>query len=497
MQRIGLFLVLLLLTVRPVAAGEKQGEGKLRPFNAEQDVSVTEHECTVGGKTVAYTATAGLLELPSPEGKHRASVFFIAYVKNGVADRSKRPLTFSFNGGPGSSSVWLHLGALGPKRVEMDAEGMPLPPPYRLVPNEHSVLDLTDLVFIDPVSTGFSRPAKGVKAGEFHGLRNDVNSVGEFIRLYVTRNGRWSSPKFLIGESYGTTRAAELSNHLQRAHGMYLNGVILVSPVLNFLTTSFQTGSDLSYWLYLPSYTATAWYHKRLDGDLADWIAEAEKFARTDYLLALAEGDGLAPAKRHEIAKRLARYTGLTPEFVLASNLRIGLSAFRKELLRADRRSVGRLDSRYKGIEKEAAGSHPSGDHSMAAISGPYTATLNDYLRLELGYSSDLEYEIMANVHPWKFDADGRFVNVADSLRRAMSANRDLHVLYLSGYYDLATPYFAMDYTVAHLGLDETLRGNVTAAYYESGHMMYVRLASLAKMKADLAAFYGRALGKR
>ncbi|MHC4469343.1 MAG: S10 family peptidase [Planctomycetota bacterium] len=478
------------------AGGEKKDEG---PFTAKEDVSVTGHQCVIGGETVAYTATAGYLELPSYEGKRRASIFFVAYVKKEVRDPAKRPLTFSFNGGPGSSSVWLHLGALGPRRVKMDDEGMPLPPPYRLVDNPHSILDLSDVVFVDPVSTGYSRAAKGVNPKEFHGLKSDVESMGEFIRLYVTKNERWASPKFLIGESYGTTRAAELSGHLQDRHGMNLNGIILVSPVLNFLTTSFQAGNDLAYWLYLPSYTATAWFHKRLpEGDLGTWMKEAEEFARGDYLLALAKGDELAPERRKEIAKRLARLTGLTPEFVLASNLRVGLSAFRKELLRAGRRSVGRLDSRYKGIEKEAAGSHPASDPSMSAIEGPYTATLNDYLRRELEYENDLEYEILTGrVHPWKFDRDGRFVNVAETLRRAMSSNRDLHVLYLSGYYDLATPYFAMDYTVAHLGLDPSVRKNIRGAYYEAGHMMYVRLASLRKMKADLGLFFGRALAGR
>lgn len=464
--------------------------------------STTHHTVTIDGRLISYTATCGYMTLPDYQGKPRASVFYIAYTRDGTTDLGTRPVTFSFNGGPGSSSVWLHMGSLGPRRVLMDAEGFPLPPPYRLVENEHSWLDLTDLVFIDPVSTGYSRPVEGVQASDFHGYSADIESVGDFIRLYTTREGRWASPKFLAGESYGTTRAAGLAGYLQNTHGMYLNGIILVSSVLNFQTTNFSVGNDEPYWLFLPTYAATAWYHSKLDDEtlgrpIGEFLDEVKQWASTEYLLALAQGDALSEEARAAVRQRLARYTGLSEEFVESTNLRINISNFTKELMRDEDRTVGRLDSRYTGIDRDSVGAGTDHDPSMTGIWGPYTAVLNDYVRRDLGYENDLVYEILTGrVQPWSYtNVQNRYLNVSETLREAMSKNRDLWVMVASGYYDLATPFFASDYVMSHLGLDPTLRANIHQTYYESGHMMYIRQADLAKLKVDVSEFFGAALG--
>jgi len=463
-----------------------------------EPVSVTKHTVTIGGREIEYTAAAGYMELPNYEGKPRANVFYVAYTLEGI-DPAERPVTFTFNGGPGSSSVWLHMGALGPRRVDMGVEGFDQSPPFRVVPNEHSWLDLTDLVFIDPVSTGYSRPVEGQDAKQFHGLEEDLSSVGDFIRLWTTRHERWLSPKFLAGESYGTTRAAGLSAYLQDTHGMYLNGLLLVSSVLNFQTIRFGEGNDDPYWLFLPTYSATAWYHNRLDADLQRdlraTLAEVERWASTDYLLALAKGDALTPEERREVVRRLARYTGLSERFVELSGLRIDIFRFTKELLRDEGRTVGRLDSRFKGMDRDGTSAGFDYDPSMTAITGPYTAGLNDYVRRELGYRNDLPYEILTGrVHPWSYrTSENRYVNVATRLRDAMHKNPALMVFVASGYYDLATPYFATDGTLARLGVDASLRGNIRVSYYESGHMMYIREADLAKLKRDVAPFYREA----
>ena len=462
---------------------------------------VTEHEVVIAGHTIKYEASAGYMLLPDYEGKPTAKVFHVAYRRLGVDDPSTRPITFAFNGGPGSSSVWLHLGALGPRRVWMDDEGNAPPPPYRLVDNDQSWLDLTDLVFIDPVSTGYSRPVEGEDARQFHGLEEDIRSVGEFIRLYLTKHQRWASPKFLAGESYGTTRSAGLAAYLQDQDGIFLNGIVLISPVLNFQTIRFASGNDMPYWMFLPTYTATAFYHGRLKGrlgeDLQRTLREVEQWARTEYLQALALGDELPADERDKIVERLASYTGLSTDFVDRSNLRINIAEFTKELLRDQRRTVGRLDSRFKGIDASQTANRTEHDPSMTEITGPYTAMLNDYIRRELGYQNDLTYEILTGrVQPWSYAGDqNRYVNVAERLRSAMSKNPDLHVLFCSGYYDLATPYFAMQYTVSHMGLDPEIRPNISGKHYQAGHMMYIRRSELEKLKADVSAFYHSAGG--
>ena len=482
------------------------GEG--HPVTQPKDVLVeTKHSLTIGERVIKYTVTCGtivLKEEAEKKGDHegesegekpRASIFFVAYTLDEVEDRQKRPLTFSFNGGPGSSSVWLHLGLLGPRRVLLDDEGFAYPPPYKLVDNAYSLLDITDLVFIDPVSTGFSRAVEGEKPREFHGFKKDIESVGDFIRLYTTRYQRWTSPKFLIGESYGTTRAAGLSGYLQERHGLYLNGIILISAILNFQADRFNPGNDLPNILFLPTYTATAWYHHRLSDDLQKdlhaTLQEVESFAIGDYANALMQGDALLDEDQLSIARKLARYTGLSEDYIERTNLRIEIFRFTKELLRHAKRTVGRLDSRFKGIDRDSAGEKFEFDPSMSNIGGPYTATLNDYVRGELKYESDLPYEIHTErVKPWSYaEFENEYVNVAETLRKAMTTNPSLKVYVANGYFDLATPYFATRYTLTHLGLDKSLLGNLRMGYFEAGHMMYIHIPSLIKLRGELVDF--------
>jgi len=481
--------------VKSNIVGEKDaGDGK--PGDLEEQVSETQHSVVIDGEEIAYTAKAGTLVLKDDEGNSKASIFYVAYTKNDVEDVSHRPITFSFNGGPGSSSVWLHLGVVGPRRVLMDDEGNALPPPFKLVNNEYSLLDITDLVFIDPVSTGYSRPAPGEEAKQFHGVEQDIESVGEFIRLFTTRSKRWASPKYLIGESYGTTRAAGLSSHLQHKLGMYINGIMLISAILNFQSARFDLGNDLPYILFLPTYTASAWYHKRLPEDLqqlslAGVLERVEHFARTDYTLALMQGANLPDAERARITREVARFTGLSEAYVEQTAMRINIHRFVKELLRDEHRTIGRFDTRFKGIDRDAAGERHEYDPSYAIVQGAYTAALNHYVRAVLDFKNDRSYEVLtSNVMPWDYSRyQNQYVNVSDGLRKAMTTNPYLRVFVANGYYDLATPYFATQYTFNHLGLDSTLQANLSMGYYEAGHMMYLHKPSLEKLKADLAAF--------
>jgi carboxypeptidase C (cathepsin A) len=477
--------------------------GQPQEKELEDQISQTQHTVTVDGREIPYTATAGRIVLRREETvdeereefKPKAAIFFVAYTRDDVADPADRPITFAFNGGPGSSSVWLHLGLLGPRRVLMTDDGEAPPPPYRLVNNDYSLLDASDLVFVDPVTTGYSRAMAGEKPKEFHDFKQDIETVGEFIRLYTTRYGRWTSPKFLIGESYGTTRAAGLSAHLQERHGLYLNGVMLISVILNFQTGRFGPGNDLPPILFLPTYAATAWYHRKLAPELQDdlqaTLEEVERFALDPYTVALMKGAALEPEEAEEIVARLARYTGLSAEYVRQTNLRINIHRFVKELLRERRRTVGRLDSRFTGYGPDAAGETNETDPSYDAIQGPYTATFNDYVRRELAFESDLPYEILTDrVHPWRYDEhQNEYVNVGEDLRQAICRNPHLKVFVANGFYDLATPYLATRYTMNHLHLEPELRTNISMAYYEAGHMMYVHLPSLVRLKSDLAQF--------
>ena len=489
----------VLLAVLVNAARGQDAAKTAKPDAAKADapkvtVSQTTHTMTVGGKQIEYQAEAGTLTLKEEDGKPQANIFYVAYTKTRENPATRR-LTFCFNGGPGSSSVWLHMGAFGPRRVVLSEIGEAMLPAAKTVENEWSLLDLTDLVFIDPVSTGFSRAADEKNAKQFHGVQEDLQSVGEFIRLFTTRHNRWGSPKFLAGESYGTTRASGLSNYLQSRLGMRMNGIMLISAVLNFGTIRFEEGNDLPYELFLPTYAATAWYHKKLGPDLqADFkrtLAEAEQFAEGEYTLALTKGLKLTEAERHATAAKVAKYTGLSEQYVLNSNLRIEGQRFMRELLRDRGQIIGRYDSRLTARDGDEAAERPDFDPSYAAVQGPYTEGWNEYVRQVLKYESDMPYEILTGrVQPWNYGtANNRYLNVAPMLRDAMSTNKFLRVFVANGHYDLATPYAATQYTFNHLGSEEALLKRVTMTYYDAGHMMYINKPSLTRLKQDIAKF--------
>ena len=518
---------------------------KSKEEEKEQPPSVTDHTLTVGGKTIRYRATAGYMvmrdwsEKKKPEGgdeeksrepgqspppppakesekskekdkdkdepKQKAKVFYVAYTRTDIGnDPSKRPITFSFNGGPGSASVWLHLGALGPRRTELTERGEAPLAPYHLVDNEATWLDSTDLVFIDPVSTGYSRSVPGEDPKQFHGFKEDLASVGDFIRLYTSRSARWASPKFIIGESYGTTRAAGLSDYLQERYGFYVNGIILVSSVLDFSSIRFAPGNDRPYPLYLPSYTAAAWYHKKLQQDLqnkplADVLRESENFASNQYLLALNRGDQLEGNQGKELASNLARLTGLPADTIAQWNFRIPARRFFFDLLKDRNRSIGRYDARFTGIRYEPGTEDYDFDPSYEAVLGPYCAMMNDYVRRELKFESDLPYEMIADVRPWNFAnvAQNQYLDVAEDLRKAMSRNPYLKLWVCCGYYDLATPYYAAENVLHGMQLDPSIRGNLRLTFYDAGHMIYINHPSLLQFRKDAVDFIQDALKPR
>ncbi len=464
---------------------------------AVESTSESHHALRIKGDIIEYTVTTGTIILKEEdvdEGeKQKASIFYIAYTKD--EPEANRPITFSFNGGPGSSSVWMHLGLVGPKRVLMTDEGQPVGPPYQLVDNEFSLFDQTDLVFIDPVSTGYSRTVSKEKPDQFHSVKKDIQSVGDFIRVWTTRNQRWASPKFLIGESYGTTRAAGLAGYLHRRHGMYLNGIMFISSILNFITAQFDEGNDLPYILFLPTYTATAWYHHKLSddrqADLEKAVAEARDFALNEYTLALMRGNALKGEERQQIINRLAALTGLSKAYIEGTNLRINIHRFCKELLREQGLTVGRLDSRYTGFDQDSVGEVHEVDPSYTAILGPYTATMYDYLRGELGYETDLPYEVLTSLYQtWKYEEyQNHYVNTAADLRVGFQYHPGMKVIVCNGYYDLATPLLATEYTFNHIPLPEAQQRNIQMKYYPAGHMMYLHLPSLKQLSEDLHAF--------
>ena len=466
---------------------------------------VTAHTATVGGQQLSYQVTTGLLPLKNAQDEIEAQIFYMAYTLDRPGDDSVRPLTFAFNGGPGSASIWLHLGALGPRRVQLNDDGTMPPPPFRLVDNDETWLPQTDIVFIDPVGTGFSRAAKPELEEKYYSYTGDIESLATFVRLYLTRNGRWTSPLFLAGESYGTLRAAGLAGRLIEM-GIALNGIVLVSTVLSYLTLDMHgpRGNDLPFCLFLPSFAATAWYHKRLPADLqalqlTTLLAQVEEWATGTYLLKLVKGDALSDAERQEVIQTVARYTGLDERYVDQSELRPQISRFCKELLRAEKRAAGRLDSRFSGVDLEAASDSPEFDPSLIGPTPPFTATFNDYVRRELGYKTDVEYETLSTRvnEKWKFDsARNGYLETSAELRKAFMRNPHLRVLVAYGYYDLATPYWATIYTMNHLGLEPALRANIDYAAYEAGHMLYIDSGNRRKFHADVVAFLGKALGR-
>ncbi len=496
-----LFLAMMLLSVAADCADEQAEEEEKLPDNfPEEEVIETDHSVKIDGKRLRYKARTGTIHLEDKKGKATAAIFFVAYEADRFgSNNSSRPITFSFNGGPGSSSVWLHLGVLGPRVVSLDQEGMPFAPPYQLKDNPFSLLDKTDLVFIDPVSTGYSRAVDPDKAEQFHHFERDIESVGEFIRLYLQRNQRWESPKFIIGESYGTVRAAGLADHLMQRHGVMFNGIMLVSSVLDFQTIFFSPGNDLPYVLYLPAYAASAWYHGRLSPELQklgleELLEQVEDFAKGEYAAALFQGLLLPQQEKQKIAAQVAAFTGLSPEYVDRAHLRVPLNYFAKELLAEDAKVIGRFDSRYTGLVQDQIVGSMEYDPSYTSISGVFSESLYHYISTELEYKSDLPYQILAKLSwDWSDRYANRYVTVARDLARTMTRNPHLKVHVSSGYYDLATPYYAADYVINHLQIDPSLRQNITVDTYAAGHMMYLHEPSLKKQKADLADFIERA----
>lgn len=477
---------------RPPSAGEAPTTEPGKPIPDEQ-LSQTSHSARIDGVDVKYTATAGTLLLKDTSGKPKANVFFVAYTVDD-GDPATRPVTFAYNGGPGAASIWLHMGALGPKRVQMADEGFQPAPPFQLVDNDTSIVDVSDLVMIDAISTGYSRPIAGENPNQFHGVREDLQWFGEFIRRYVTRFNRWRSPKFLLGESYGTFRSAGLAGELQQRHGIELNGIVLVSAVIDFASIRSAENNDRPYVTFLPTYTATAWYHKKLapelQADLKKTLDEVRAFAIGEYATALLKGNRVTDAERKAVAQKVARYTGLSPEFVEQANLRIESGRFRKELLRDKRLVTGRLDSRYTAMDADAAGERQEFDPSNAALQGAYTATFVDYVQRELNYKSDAIYYTSGPVQPWNYgDYQNRYASHVEPLRGAMARNPFLKVFVVCGYYDMATPFFGAEYDFMHLGWEPTYQQRVSWGYYEGGHMMYIRVPALRQLKKDVAGF--------
>jgi carboxypeptidase C (cathepsin A) len=471
----------------------------------------TAHSVQIGGRNVAYHATAGTLTIRDDKNKPDASIFYVAYTADGFNDSTKRPITFVYNGGPGSSSIWLHLGSFGPQRLVTASPQATAPAPYRLVPNEYSLLDKSDLVFIDMVGSGYSRGILNEKEKtekdanpdkRFWGVDQDADSFARFIQRYITVNKRWNSPKFLFGESYGTTRSGALVK-LLADRGIAMNGVTILSSILNYARR--LPGSDFEYTYYLPSFAAIAWYHDKLPNKPADitaFLNEVRGFAAGEYAAALAKGIDLSPAEADAVAAKLNKYTGLSVAYLKETNLRIAASRFRKELLRDERLTVGRYDGRFEGIDSDAAGEAPETDASDTAISGAFTAAFHDYIERELHYSTDLNYNVSANganmEWDWKHKAAGQqrplpLPYVAGDIAATMRENPHLHLLSANGLFDLATPFFATEFDLKHMQIDPKLRDNLSFSYYPSGHMVYLNVDALKQLKQDVAAFYVKA----
>lgn len=488
------FLLLLVLScawAQPATSPPKPAA----ETKSEPDPISTQHELRVGSRVLKYTATAGRLPLVNEQtGQTEAHMFFMAYTLDGAGPKSKRPLMFSFNGGPGAASVWMHLGMIGPKRVKLNPDGSYPQPPFTLVDNEHTFLDFADLVFIDTVGTGYSRAVSAEAGKKFFGVDGDIASTGEFIRLYLTRYERWTSPLFVIGESYGTFRAAGLAGYLIN-RGVAFNGILLVSSILDFNTTATAPGNDLPYLVLLPSYTATAWYHKRLapdlQKDLKKALKEAEDYALNELPSILMKGDRLPAAERAAAVAKLSRLTGLSKEYIDRANLRVVLFGFAKELMRPEGKIVGRLDSRLVANVGPDNSDSLDFDPLITAIVPPYRALIGDYVRGELGYKSDLEYYVLGGgIGPWDYGQAGRRGReTADALRQSFLKNPHMRLFVASGYYDLGTPYFGTDYTLSHLGLPASYKPQTTVKYYEGGHMMYIATQQLKEIASDVAAF--------
>lgn len=482
------------------AAGDESKSKDLHFDMTEVAPIVTHHQISMNGRVLRYTATAGRLPIKREDGKIEAEMFFVAYTLDGQ-DAARRPLTFAFNGGPGSASVWLHMGALGPKRVMLTSEGFMPPAPYRMEENQSTLLDRSDLVLVDAIGTGFSRAADLETSKKFWGVKGDIEAYGEFIRMFLTRYDRWTSPLFMLGESYGTTRAAGVAGYLADK-GIAFSGITLLSTVLNFQTVENTKTNDQAYIFLIPTYTMTAAYHHRLAPELTQDLIksrqEAERWASNEYAQALAKGDALTPQERETTIEQMARYTGLSKTFLDQADLRVDVPKFTHNLLLDQKLRVGRLDTRFTGPDPQGLLDTKFYDPTSSAIVPPYTAVFNNYVRNELGYKSDMPYYVFASeagFGKWEWgNAIEGFPDTASALRSAMAKDPYLKVLVMEGYYDLATPYYAATYTMEHLNLAPALRKNISFATYDCGHMVYLRPDMLAKMKRDQTAFMEQAL---
>jgi len=459
---------------------------------AEEKISRTTHTMHLDGREIKYTATTGTLPIRLDNGQVAARMFFVAYTKDGEEVKS-RPVSFLYNGGPGAATIWLHMGSFAPRHVEMAPEGFQPAPPYHLVDNENTLLDVTDLVFVDAIDTGYSRVMPGVSNQQFHGQTGDLRAFGEFTNEYLKTYSRWPSPKYLIGESYGTIRSAGLSQEIQERHGIELNGIVLVSSLLTYQTLSPAPDNDVAYAANIETFTADAWYHKKLPADLQNLtlkqaVDQSRTFAWGDYMLALTKGNALNEAERAAMAQKLARFTGLSPQFILNTNLRVSAERFRKELLRDKRLTIGRLDGRFTAIDRDAAGDRDEFDISNSALQGPYTAMFQDYVKNELKWESDLHYPTSGNVRPWTYDQN-RYMDMTDALRSAMTHNPFLNVFVAIGYYDMATIMGGAEFNFTHLAYDKQIVDRVSYGYYEAGHMIYIRPSEHKKLKADIVKF--------
>ncbi|MFL6351798.1 MAG: S10 family peptidase [Bryobacteraceae bacterium] len=489
---------------RATTAGgeEKERSGEQQFDMAETAPIVTHHQIPVNGRVLRYAATVGRMPIKNATGKTEALMFYVAYTLEN-ADTNQRPLTFAFNGGPGAASIWLHMGALGPRKVVLQKEGFMPAAPYRFTDNASTLLDKSDVVLVDAIGTGFSRPASAVAGKKFWSVKGDLESFGEFVRLYITRNERWSSPLFLFGESYGTTRAAGVSGYLADK-GISFNGIVLLSTVLSFETLEFNKTNDVPYPLILPSYAMIAAYHHKLAPELAQNLertrSEVEQWASNEYTRALAKGDALSQQERQTTVATLARYTGLSKEFIDESNLRVDVSGFTHRLLADQKLRVGRLDGRFAGPDPEGFSDTHFYDPTSSATEPPFTSAFNDYVRRELNYKTDMPYYVSAHEDwgpgfDWNWgSAVAGFPDTATALRSAMVKNPYLKVKVLEGYYDLATPYYAANYTMEHLDLAASYRNNISYATYPSGHMVYLEAQSLKKMKDDVGSFIDQCL---
>jgi carboxypeptidase C (cathepsin A) len=465
---------------------------------AEEKSSQTSHTVRLDGREIKYTATAGTLPIRGDDGKVQARMFFVAYTKDGE-DAKTRPLSFLYNGGPGSATIWLHMGSFAPKHVRMGNDGFQPAPPYQLVDNENSLIDATDMVFVDAVSTGYSRTVEGVNPAQFHGQQGDLRAFGDFLNEYLKTYARWASPKYLIGESYGTIRSAGLSQELQSRHGIELNGIVLVSALLSYQVISTGPQNDLAYISYFPTYATTAWYHKRLAADLqaksVKQIAdEALAFATGEYATTLLRGNSLGDAERKTAAAKIARFTGLSQTYVEETNLRIDPGRFRKELLRDKRLVVGRLDTRYTASDLDAAGEQEEFDPSNTALQGAYTATFMDYVRHDLKWESDLHYDSSGNVRPWTY-VQNAYMDMTEPLRQTMAKNPYLKVRVEAGYFDMACVFGGAVINFWHLAYDKVFTDRVSFSYFEGGHMMYTRPSAHKALKNDIEKFIADTAG--